>query len=228
MRERGDLTVLQEPFMYHNYLTTKDRKFPDFGPEPGHPTTHSETRAMILRKIKGGPVFFEVMAFYVDDALPMDAEFAGQMTHAFLLRDPNDAALSYVRRDTAFTRTELGHEAQVRLYHALVAQGHEPLVVTADQLRTDPEVTLHRYWTYAGLSFADNAFACDNRGSTGWQAVQGWHGKALQSDAIQNPDQGNAATDLAALDEPYVDHAACHAPFYEEMREIAETQAHQR
>ena len=38
MRERGDLGVLHEPFMYDYYLNQTSRIFADFTPEPGHPT----------------------------------------------------------------------------------------------------------------------------------------------------------------------------------------------
>ncbi|MTI01924.1 hypothetical protein [Roseibium sp. RKSG952] len=227
MRERGDLAVLHEPFMYHHYLTTTDRLFPDFAPEPGHPTTYADIREMICEKAQASPVFFKDMAYYVAETLPKDRDFAGQMSHAFLLRDPTEAALSYARRDPAFTRTELGHEAQHRMYHALVSLGHDPLVLTADQLRDDPEKTLRRYWAHIGLDFASHAFAWDDRVPAGWEAVKGWHREVLQSGAIRKPTQTNAADQLAVLGEPYVGISAHHEPFYAEMREIAEMQAHQ-
>ncbi|WP_371226978.1 sulfotransferase family protein [Roseovarius sp. 2305UL8-3] len=228
MRERGDLAVLHEPFMYHHYLTTTDRLFPDFEPEPGHPTTYDSIRAMIRDTAQTGPVFFKDMAYYVDEALPQDAEFAGQMTHAFLLRDPVEAALSYARRDPEFTRTELGHEAQHRLYHALVALGQTPLVLTADQLRHDPEATLRRYWAHVRLPYIADAFEWDDRVPKDWKSVEGWHSEVLQSGAIQKPEQTDTAAQLAALGAPYTDYAAHHTPFYAEMQDIAETQAHQK
>ena len=228
MRERGDLSVLHEPFMYHHYLTSTDRLFPDFTPDPRHPATYVDIRAMIRTKAQAGPVFFKDMAYYVADALPQDADFAAQMTHAFLLRDPIEAALSYARLDPEFTRLELGHEAQHQLYHALVALGHRPMVLTADQLREDPEGTLRRYWAHAELEFVDSAFTWDDRVPAGWQSVKGWHSEVLQSGAIQKPQRVDTAKQISELGEPYSDYAAYHAPFYAEMREIAENQAHQK
>lgn len=228
MRERGDLDVLHEPFMYHHYLTATERLFPDFVPEPGHPATYDEIRAMICDRARTGPVFFKDMAYYVVDVLPGDREFAARMTHAFLVRDPAEAALSYARRDPAFTRTELGLESQHRLYQALLEQGARPLVVTADQLRTDPEATLRRYWAHIGLDFAAHAFDWDDRVPEGWEAVKDWHSEVLQSGAIQRPPSTGAAADLAALGPPYTDHAAHHMPFYQRLRDIAEAQAHQK
>lgn len=228
MRERGDLTVLHEPFMYHHYLTTKDRLFPGFAPEPGHPATYEDIRAMILEKAQDGPVFFKDMAYYVADALPLDPGFATRISHAFLLRDPTEAALSYAKRDPDFTRLELGHEAQHRLYQALVEMGQNPLVITADQLRGDPHGTLRRYWSHVGLPYLDHAFSWDNRVPEGWQSVQSWHSEVLQSGAIRNPERSDAQAELAALGTPYTRHAAHHLPFYTRMREIAERQSHQK
>ncbi len=228
MRERGDVAVLHEPFMYHHYLTTSDRLFPDFTPEPDHPATYADIRAMIRETAKAGPVFFKDMAYYVVDALPRDESFAGEITHAFLLRDPAEAALSYARRDPEFTRTELGHEAQHWLYHALVKLGHRPLVLTADQLRNDTEGTLRRYWAHIGLEYADHAFSWDDKVPDGWESVQGWHSEVLQSGEIRKSKGTNASAQLAKLGAPYSEHAAHHAPFYAEMRDIAEAQAHQK
>jgi hypothetical protein len=228
MRERGDLKVLHEPFMYHHYLTSTDRLFPDFTPDPSHPATYADIRKMIGDAAQAGSVFFKDMAYYVADVLPQDAEFAGQMTHAFLVRDPVEAALSYAQLDPDFTKLELGHEAQHQLYHALVALGLKPLVLTADQLRNDPEWTLRRYWAHVGLDYVSNAFTWDDRVPKGWQAVKGWHSEVLQSGAIRKPASTEKANQVASLAEPYAQYAAHHMPFYAVMREIAETQAHQK
>ncbi len=228
MRERGDLSVLHEPFMYHHYLTTKDRLFPGFTPEPGHPVTYDEIRAMIRKTAQGGLVFFKDMAYYVADRLPRDAGFAGEMTHAFLVRNPIEAALSYAKRDPEFTQLELGHEAQCRLYSALTELGHSPLVITADQLRNDPQTTLRRYWAHVGLTFLDHAFTWNDAVPDGWGSVQSWHTEVLQSGAIKAPEAVDLQAELHQLGEPYTDIAAHHVPFYERMCEIAESQAHQK
>lgn len=226
MREQGDLQVLHEPFMYHHYLANQNRLFPDFTPEPGHPTSYPDIRTMIQTKAQAGPVFFKDMAYYVADTLPQDVDFTAQMTHAFLVRDPVEAAVSYARRDPEFTCCELGHEAQHRLYHALVALGHAPLVLTADQLRDDPKMTLRRYWKHTKLGFVDHAFEWDDRVPAGWQSVQDWHGEVLQSGAIHKPKNIDFAAQFAKLGAPFKDYAAHHAPFYVELAEIARKQSH--
>lgn len=228
MRERGDLIVLHEPFMYHFYLTTKDRLFPKFTPEPGHPRTYAEISAMILAKARSGPVFFKDMAYYLVGSLSQDREFAAQMTHAFLIRDPAEAAVSYAKLDPQFTRTELGYEAQCQLYDALIGLGHAPLILTADQLRSDPVVTLHRYWEHAGLDIVGNAFAWDDKVPLEWKSVRDWHQKVLQSGGIYNPVKSDASAELRKLGAPYTDYVSHHLPYYAKLLEIAKTQEHQK
>ena len=228
MRERGDLAVLHEPFMYHHYLTSTDRLFPDFTPEPGHPTRYEDIREMILARASATPVFFKDMAYYVLRDLPGDPDFMAAMSHAFLVRDPAEAALSYAKKDPAFTRLELGHEAQLLLFNALTRAGAQPLVMTADQLRADPEGTLGRYWTHVGLSHAPDAFQWDTSVPAGWKSVANWHSEVLESGAIRPASSQDTEARLAALGAPYTDHVAHHAPAYAALCDIAERQAHQK
>ena len=228
MRERGDLTVLHEPFMCDYYLRPGNRTFEHFEPEPGHPTDYAGIRDMILDQSRKRPVFFKDMAYYVQDALPDDPEFMAAMSHAFLVRDPAEAALSYAKKDPAFTRLELGHEAQLLLFNALTRAGAQPLVMTADQLRADPEGTLGRYWTHVGLSHAPDAFQWDTSVPAGWKSVANWHSEVLESGAIRPASSQDTEARLAALGAPYTDHVAHHAPAYAALCDIAERQAHQK
>lgn len=229
MRARGDLNVLHEPFMYHYYLTQTERLFPDFAPEPGHPTTYADIRAMILEQSVQQPVFFKDMAYYVVDELMADGDFCNAMTHTFLIRDPAEAILSYQKKDPGFTSTELGYEAQFQLFEALQKAGAEPLVLTADQVRQAPEDTLRRYWARVGLRFAPHAFSWDASVPEGWQSVVQWHDEVLKSGGIQPAQQRpHIAADLAALGSPYTDYERHHRPFYAQLKAVAESQAHQK
>lgn len=229
MRARGDLNVLHEPFLYHYYLNRSERMFPDFEPEPSHPRTYAETREMIIKAAKDGPVFFKDMAYYVVEDCASDRAFMTGLTHAFLVREPAEAIVSYARRDPKFTLTELGFEAQFRLYRVLQGMGMDPLVITADQLRQNPEATLRRYWEHIGLSFAPHAFEWDGEIPAGWEAVAGWHTEVLNQGAIQPPEEGrDAREELHDLDAPFTDYDRHHRPFYNALREIAENQAHQK
>lgn len=225
MRERGDVSVLHEPFMYDYYLNRAPALFPDFAPAPDHPSSFDAIEAMILERARDNTVFFKDMAYYVVDELPRRQPFLQAMTHSFLIRDPVESVLSYARRDPGFSLVEVGLEAQHRLYLALLKAGVEPLVITADALREQPRETLSRYWDHAGLPFAEHAFSWDNRVPADWEAVKQWHAAALSSGAIQRPDASlDSAAALAELGPPYTDYAAHHRPFYDALKAVADHQ----
>ena len=229
MRARGDLDVLHEPFMYHFYLNRSERLFPDFAPDPDHPQAYAEIRAMILDRADKKPIFFKDMAYYVLADLPADPDFMAQICHGFLLRDPAEAILSYQRRDPEFTQTELGFEAQYHLYQRLKEDGQDPVVMTADQLRSDPEATVKRYWDHAGLAFDARAFAWDDTVPEDWKSVAGWHADVLKHRSIQpQEDRRDAGADLAELGAPYTGYDRHHRPFFEALQEVAIRQAHQK
>ncbi len=224
MRERGDLAVLHEPFMYHYY--SGGRSFPGFEPDPDHPTGYDDIREMIRGRAADGPVFFKDMAYYVLDEIGRDAGFAREMTHAFLVRDPAEAVVSYARVDPEMSREEIGFEAQWRLYVTLCGFGIAPRVILSETLRRAPEATMAAYWEAAGLPPVPEALTWDRTVPEGWESVQAWHRKAITSGRIRAPEPpGKALRALEDLGEPYTGHAAHHRPFYEKLRAVAEEQA---
>ena len=229
MRERGDLDVLHEPFMYHFYMSQTGKLFADFQPDPDHPTTYAGIREMILARSVKKPVFLKDMAFYVDEHLPDDPGFMRQMTHGFLVRDPAESIVSYHKRDPGFSCRELGHAAQLRLYRALVDGGLSAVVVTADQLRTAPEATLRRYWSRVGLPFQAHAFSWNADVPQDWETVAKWHKETLTSGRIQQAENTiDHQSALQQLGEPFFGYDAHHRPAYEVLRAIAEKQARQK
>ena len=67
MVERGDLQVLHEPFLYLYYIGDARRTLPHFDPEPDHPASYADIRAMILDTAQSGSVFVKDMCYYVVD-----------------------------------------------------------------------------------------------------------------------------------------------------------------
>lgn len=222
MRERGDLQVLHEPFMYAYYLGGDRPKFAGFEPEAGHPIHYGDIRDMIRAQAEAGPVFFKDMGYYVTRTLTRDAAFARQMHHCFLIRDPAESILSYVKRQRDFTSEEVGLEAQWQLYAALVGMGLSPRVLCADDIRRDPARAMAGYWGDAGLPHRADALSWDASVPEGWRSVETWHSEVLQSQAIRPPDTDrDVRAELAALGAPYVGFEAHHRPFYDRLRAVA-------
>jgi len=218
MRERGDVDVMHEPFMYEYYLNNPNRVFADFTPDPDHPKTYAAIRDMILTRAQTQPVFFKDMAYYVLDHLPGDPDFMAAAHHAFLIRDPAESILSYHRRDPGFTCEEVGIEAQSRLFEALRAAGQSPLVIRASDVRAAPEAQIARYCAAAGLRHRPAALNWDSSLPKGWETVQDWHGDVIKSGAIRPPETGrDFHAELAMLGPPYTDYDTHHRPFFEAL-----------
>ncbi len=219
MRERGDLEVLHEPFMYHYYLGGDREKFTDFAPEADHPTSYEGIRAMIRERAEAAPVFFKDMGYYVHETLGHDPGFAGEMSHAFLIRDPREAVISYAKRQPDFTAEEVGIEAQWQLYAALRGMGLAPTILFSEDIRRNPGAEMARYWAEVGLADATHALSWDASVPEGWKSVETWHRKVLETTAILPPDEGrDVAGELAALGAPYRDYAAHHQVFFDRFR----------
>lgn len=219
MRERGDMTVLHEPFMYDYYVHRRIKDFPHFEPEPDRPQSYDEIRAWVLDEAAKAPVFFKDMAYYVLHRLPDDPEFARRMTHAFLIRDPARAIPSFWKIDPDLTEEEVGFAAQeelrVRLAEIL---GEAPPVVRAEDVQKDPEGVVDKLWSRIGLPPAPHAFTWESGGVDDWEQVGGWHGRASATDGIQPPRERTGVWEDAVAEAPHLARLReRHQPAYERL-----------
>ncbi len=218
MRERGDLSVLHEPFMYDYYMSGGRGKFAGFAPEVDHPVTYEGIRTLIRQTAQEGPVFFKDMGYYVCDTLSADPDFACQMSHAFLIRDPAESVISYAKKQADFSLEEVGLEAQWRLYLALVEMGIKPTILPSVAIRANPAAEMARYWRDAGLADAPHALRWEASAPQDWRAVEAWHQEVIQSTGIAPPDTDrDVAAELAALGAPYVGYVAHHQPYFDKF-----------
>jgi len=225
MRERGDLDVLHEPFLYYYYLSSESPaqhlQFADFDPDPQRPISYADIRADILHRSSKQPVFFKDMAFYIVDRLSADDEFAAAATHTFLIRDPAESIVSYYHRDPNFTCTEVGLEAQWQLFQWLRDNDHQPRVVTADEIKRAPEQSMARYWQKVDLIDMPSALQWQSTTPDDWKSVAAWHGDAINSGAIRAPDNTrDYRAELAELGQPYTDFEKIHRPFYDLLLQV--------
>lgn len=225
MRERGDLHVLHEPLMYYHYLHRAERPFAGFEPEPGHPTSFHGIRDMMLDRARDRPVFAKDMAYYAPDEVLADTALLARMTHAFIVRDPAEAAVSYARLDPDFTVRELGLTAQLDLATRLRDRGIPVHVVLSETLRADPAGTMQAYWRFAGLPVMERALNWQARTPADWVSVKHWHGAVTSSTGIRPPDRNrDAEVELAALPARIRAIHAAHVPAYRALCKLAADQ----
>jgi hypothetical protein len=212
MRERGDLHAFHEPFMYHYYLSKIGRPYAGFTPDPDHPKTYADIRAMLLTQAEKTPVFQKDMAYYVLPEILKDDALLTQATHAFLVRDPAESIASYARIDPDFTSHEIGIRSQWEMLTALRAKGLKTHVIIADGLRADPAKTMAAYWDFAGLAQKPDALNWDKELPKGWETVAVWHQQVLSSGTIQNQKKPRAPL-TPAQQKIYQDHK----PYYDKL-----------
>lgn len=226
MRERGDLDCVHEPFMYYYYVERAVRVMPHFDVDPRQPTRYEDIRDGLLRRAEAGPVFFKDMSYYVLPRFFDDRAFAERLTHAFLIREPRAALLSYHKLDPGLTLEEVGLEAQWRQFAWLAElSGRAPAVVEAEAVRRDPRGVVTAFWRRLGLPFEAAAFSWSAAAQPeGWDQVALWHGTASRSRRIRPLGPAEAAAvraefeSRAAAAPGLADLLAHHLPFYERLR----------
>jgi hypothetical protein len=229
MRERGDVRCFHEPFLYHYYVGRGVREMPHLDRDPATPTDYDDIKAMILAAAEDGPVFFKDMSYYVVPGLFDDPDFAGHITHSFLIRDPVKALLSYYKLDADFILEEGGLEAQWRQVEWLMeTTGEAPVVIAAEAVQQDPEAIIGAYCRGLGLAPVAGVHEwAAGEVPEGWAQVAGWHGKVLSRGGIvaDTPEETAASraefADAAKEAPQLVAYLEHHMPFYEKLRALA-------
>lgn len=226
MRERGDLAVFHEPFMYDYYVHRSVREMPHFEAEADRPQSLPEICAMLMAAAADAPVFFKDMSYYVVGALDEELRFFSSLTDVFLIRDPRRSLMSYAKLDPDFTLEEAGIEAQWRHFEWLRAKtARTPPVIAAEAIAADPEGVMGALWARIGLAPSAHAFSWAKESvPEDWGQVAGWHGAASASAGIRPPtDESDAEIDarfaaMAAKHPRLADILRHHRPFYERLK----------
>ncbi len=224
MRERGDCRCLHEPFIHYYYLHLGRRVLRHFDAPSDQPRSFEGIVDWIYRESRKRPVFVKDMAYYVLPEFLQHPDLARHVQHAFLVRDPYRALMSYYRLDPDFRLEEAGLEAQWHLFQWVAERtGTEPPVISAEDLQRDPKGTVGALWQALGLEYVDHAFSWQSEDvPREWQQVAGWHQRTAQHSRIA-PEQRKdieVQREFAELlrEAPwlqaYLDH---HWPYYLEL-----------
>jgi hypothetical protein len=151
---RGDCAVVDEPF-YAHYLaeTGLDHPGRDEVIAAGEPDWR-RVAAMLLGPVpEGKPVFYQKhMTHHI---LP-DIEHAwfDAVTHIFLIRDPREVLLSYLKTRPQATAADIGVAQEAALYREISERtGMQPPVVDADEFLKNPESHLRALCTLLQIPF---------------------------------------------------------------------------
>ncbi|MGH3164925.1 MAG: sulfotransferase family protein [Trebonia sp.] len=207
MAERGDFTVVHEPFSYLG--------------EFGHTDvggTRVSSAAELLGALRGfpGPVFAKETTGHRYPEVVADPAFLSGMTHTFLIRDPRETIPSYLNLYPGAPVEKIGYESLHEIYTAVTRlTEREPVVIDAGDLMRNPAGTVAAYCAGAGIPFIPEALTWEPAQRPEWQPSRRWHeavaaSSGLGTASVSSPDPGPGPAVSA-----YLRH---HLPYYEALR----------
>jgi len=133
---RADTVVVDEP-LYAHYLAATGLNHPGRGEVmASQPTDWRDVAAGLVGRLPPG-VKIEYQKHMAQHLLPgIDRSWLGALTHAYLIRDPDEVVASYARVRDEPALDDLGYAQQVELFRAYGG----PVVDARDVLRDPPRV----------------------------------------------------------------------------------------
>jgi hypothetical protein len=208
MAERGDFTVVHEPFSY----------LAEFGhTDVGGTRVSSAAELLTALREFPGPVFAKETTGRRYPEVLASSAFLADMTHTFLIRDPRETIPSYLRLYPGAPAEKIGFESLHQIYTAVAAlTGRDPAVVDAGDLMRDPAGTVAAYCANVAIPFVGAALSWEPAQRPEWQPSRRWHETVAASNGL--------GTASAAAPPPDLDSdpgaGAClrhHLPYYEAL-----------
>jgi hypothetical protein len=211
MAQRGDFTLVHEPFSYlvmYGHTDVGGTRVRS-GPEllkvlvdlPGQVFV-KETTGARYPEFMATPEFLEA------------TEYLDAVTHTFLIRDPRETIPSYLKLEPDTPTERIGFELLHDIYTAVAERtGRQPVVVDAADLVRDPEGTVKAYCVATGIPFVREALSWDRGQRPEWQLARRWHESVAASTGL-GAVSADSPTVPDAVAAPYLRH---HLPYYEAL-----------
>jgi Sulfotransferase domain len=209
MAERGDLTVLHEPFC----------NLKDYGETDAGGRTF-DSPALLLDWLRDeaqrGDVFLKDTMDHQHDEVLTDRRFLAEARHAFLIRSPEEIAASYYALFPPMTINAIGMERLCEMQSAIInAGGNPPVIIDSDDLLTRPAATIAAYCAAVGLAFNPRALTWARGEQPEWRRTARWHTDASNSSGFERRKREYPQT--VENSEKLAQYAAHHRPFYEQL-----------
>lgn len=214
---REDTVVVDEPF-YAHYLAVTGIAHPGRDEILAHhePDWRRVVATLLAPLPPGVRVLYQKQMSH--HLLPsMGREWLGQMTHAFLIRDPRSMIASLAGKLENFDLLATGLPQQVEIFEfELQRTGRPPPVVDADDLLRNPPVMLRALCATLDVPFSERMLWWPpGRRNTDGIWARHWYDRVDRSSGFEPP----PASDEAALSPRLAAIEAQCRPLYERLRE---------
>jgi len=184
---RADTFVIDEPF-YAYYLRASGKEHP--GADEVIALGEADWRKVIAQLTgpipNGKQIFFQKqMAHHLLPAV--DREWLGAVTNCFLIRDPREVIVSYVKKREDPTLPDLGFMQQAEIFDFVHARTTSvPPVVDAKDVLENPERILRLLCDAVGVEFSDSMLSWPPglRETDGVWASH-WYGEVAKTTSFQ-------------------------------------------
>lgn len=213
---RPDTLVIDEPF-YAFYLKATGKRHP--GADEVIAAGETDWRKVVAQLTgplpPGKRVFFQKQMTH--HLLPdVDRQWLDAVTNCFLIRDPREVIVSYIRKQGAPALEDLGFIQQAEIFDFVRARTRSiPPIVDAKDLLEDPERILRLLCGALGVEFSDAmlSWAPGLRETDGVWAKY-WYGEVAKSKSFQ-PYRYKHADVPAHLHEIYDRCKECYERLYQ-------------
>jgi hypothetical protein len=176
MAERGDFTVVHEPFSYLAEFGYTD--------VAGTRVTSAAALIALLRELASrGPVFAkETTGRRYPEVLASPAFLRTDAVHTFLIRHPRETIASYHALSPSAPVHKVGFESLHEIFSAVRRlTGDEPVVVDAADLLRRPAAIVSAYCAQVGIPFVPEALTWRRGDQPEWSPSQRWHASVAAS-----------------------------------------------
>jgi Sulfotransferase domain len=214
---RPDTIVCDEPF-YANYLHATGRDHP--GAAEVIATGETDWRKIVQRLTgdvpEGKQIFYQKQMTH--HLLPrIDRAWLGAVTNCFLIRDPREVIVSYIKKNNDPTLEDIGFGQQAEIFDWVCTHSDAiPPVIDARDALENPRRILDLLCDKIGVEFSDSMLSWPPglRETDGIWAKH-WYGEVLSSTTFRRPPPREAERVPERLREVYERSRECYARLYQ-------------
>lgn len=190
MVERGDFTVLHEPFSH----------LKDFGEAIVEQQSYANEQQLIHAILELGRdqrVFLKDTTDFYYPAVLANRNFLRDVQHTFIVRHPQEAIASHYALNPQLGRNEIGFARLREIYDTVrCVSGQNPIVLDANDLVNSPSEVVQNYCEATGIPFIPQALSWTSGALPFWKHTARWHVDASASEGIEKQRSSRPATDV--------------------------------